>query len=280
MWLFAAVGAPVIPLGQSDLALQPDPPIQCDACAEWNAPRKPYRVFGNTYYVGTGGLGSVLITSPDGHVLLDGGLPQSAPLIADSIRALGFRLGDVRLIVNSHAHYDHVGGIAALQRASGAIVAASAAGARVIGRGELAPDDPQFRFGPDGGRFPRVEIIRTVGDREVLRVGGISVTAHLTPGHTTGGTTWSWRSCEGERCQDIVYADSLNPVSTPGFRFTGDGKSPSRVATFRASIARVAALPCDILIAVHPQFARGKTCKTYADDAAKRLDLRIAEERR
>ena len=266
-------------LAQSS-TLRPDPPILCSPCAEWNAPKTAARVFGNTYDVGPAGLGSILITSGKGHILLDGGLPQSAALIDRNLRELGFRLEDVRLIVNSHAHYDHAGGIAALQRASGATVAASAAGARALERGEPTTDDPQFALGPAVNRFPAVSKVRVVADREVLQVGPLSVTAHLTPGHTAGSTTWTWRSCEGERCRDIVYADSLNPVSAPGFRFTGEGSHRSAVDEFRRSIERVAGLPCDTLLAVHPAFAAGKTCRTYADDARKRLDQRIAEERR
>jgi metallo-beta-lactamase class B len=265
---------------QRVLPLQPDPPIECESCLAWNAPRKPTRVFGNTYYVGPLGLGSVLITSDAGHILLDGGLPQSAAVINQNISALGFRLTDVRLIVNSHAHYDHAGGIAALQRASRATVAASASGARVLEQGELGSDDPQYGYGPNAGRFPPATNVRVAKDGEVLRVGTISVTAHLTPGHTSGSTTWSWRSCESERCQDIVYADSLNPVSAPSFRFTADEKGQSRIEVFRRSIAKVAALPCDVLIAVHPQLGVDKTCRTYAEDFTKRLDQRIAEERR
>lgn len=259
--------------------LRPDPPIACGAaCDDWNARKAPARVFANTYDVGTAGLGSVLITSGNGHILLDAGLPQSAALIDASIRSLGFRMDDIRLIVNSHAHCDHAGGIAAFQRASGARVAASAAGARALERGGPTPDDPQYAFGIDNGRFPVVRNVRVVADGEVLRVGELAITAHLTPGHTPGSTTWSWRSCEGQTCRTIVYADSLNPVSAPAFRFTGDANHPTRIDEFRRSIARVAGLPCDTLIAVHPNMAVGKTCRTYADAASRRLDDRIKEE--
>src|SRR5579863_8374542 len=97
-------------------AFRPDPPTTCDSCAAWNAPQAPFRVFGNTYYVGPARLASILVTSPTGHVLLDGALPQSAPLIDANIRQLGFKPEDIRLIVTSHAHFDHVGGVAAFQR--------------------------------------------------------------------------------------------------------------------------------------------------------------------
>ena len=121
-------------------ALAPDP-INCGSCAEWNKPVAPFNIYGNTYYVGTAGLSSVLVTSPQGHVLLDGALPQSAPLIQKNIEALGFRMQDVKLILNSHAHFDHAGGIAALQKASGATVAHSAHGARVLREGAPAADE-------------------------------------------------------------------------------------------------------------------------------------------
>ena len=98
---------------------------ECPSCAAWNAPTAPFRIFGNTWYVGTRGLGSILIAGDSGHILIDAGLPESAPLIEQSIRSLGFRVEGVRLILNSHAHYDHAGGIAALQRAAGARVAAN-----------------------------------------------------------------------------------------------------------------------------------------------------------
>jgi metallo-beta-lactamase class B len=280
-------------------ALKADAPKKCEFCDAWNTPQEPFRVFGNTYYVGVAGLSSVLIASNKGLILLDGGLPQSAPLIDANIRKLGFRTEDIRLIVNSHAHYDHCGGIASLQRASGAVVAASASGARAIESGEPPADDPQYAFGRDANGFPAVRRVKVVADGETLRVGTLGVTAHLTPGHTPGSTSWSWRSCEGSRCLEIVYGDSLNPISAPGFRFTGDAAHPSIEATFRGSIAKVGALPCDILLAVHPSFAGMEdklrrrreqpgsepfvdpmACRLYAADAAKRLDERIADERK
>ena len=271
------LGASLAPQTPPDL--RPDPPIECDACTDWNRERKPYRVFGNTYSVGVAGLSSILIASDAGLILLDGGLPQSAPRIAQNIRTVGFRVQDVRLIVNSHAHYDHAGGIAALQRASGATVAASGAGARALRLGEPTADDPQFALGAAVNRFPSVRDVRTVADGEVLRVGQLSITAHLTPGHAPGSTTWSWRSCEASNCRQLVYADSLNPVSAPGFRFSGDAQAPGRMDEFRRSIEKVAALPCDILLAVHPQFAEGRSCAVYAADARRRLEERMLTER-
>ena len=281
---------------QAAASLQPDPPMTCASCDDWNQPQPPFRVFGNTYYVDTAGLSSILITSDAGHILLDGGLSQSAALIDASIRELGFRTEDVRIIAASHEHYDHVGGIAALQRVSGAEVVHSEAGARALRRGLPNDDDPQIGFGRDANAFPAIDNVRAVQDGEVVRVGPIAVTAHYTPGHTPGSTSWSWQSCDGDRCVDIVYADSLNAISSDGFRFSGGPGVPGRSASFRASINRIGALPCDIVISVHPGFTNlaGKLkqrlqnpasdpfidrgCSAYAGDAGRRLDVRLAQE--
>jgi metallo-beta-lactamase class B len=269
-----ALAAPV----QTPRGFQSDPPISCSDCDEWNANRAPKKLFGNSYYVGTAGLSAILVTSDQGHILIDGGLPQSAAVIDANIRQLGFRTEDVKLILNSHAHFDHAGGIAALQRATGATVVASAPGAQALEQGGPLPEDPQFNYGPNNGKYPAVKNVRVVADGDTVRQGALAVTMHFTPGHTPGSTTWSWRSCEGSKCQTIVYADSLNPVSAPAFRFTGDGKRPSLVPSFRRSITTVGELPCDILVSVHPSAAEGKTCRTYAAEALKRLEQRVAEE--
>lgn len=163
-------------------------PAQCASCAEWNTPTPPVRLHGDTYWVGTRGLGAVLLTSSEGHVLIDGGLPESAAHVIASIRALGFRPEDVKLIVNSHAHYDHAGGIAALQKASGARVVASAASAAVLRTGRAGRDDPQFTIALP---YPPVSSVSVLSDGDTLRVGPIVVVAHLTPGHTPGGTSWT-----------------------------------------------------------------------------------------
>lgn len=269
----------ILPLLQSSSTLQPDPPHVCDSCDAWNKPRAPHRIFGNSFYVGTDGLSAVLITSNEGHVLIDGALQQSAPLIDQSIRQLGFKTSDVKYILNSHPHYDHAGGIAALQRFTGATVLSSPHGIGVLGAGAPGPDDPQYGYG-QSMKFPPVKNLRAIKDGETLRLGDIAITAHHTPGHTPGGVTWAWRSCEGSDCKSLVFADSLTAVSAPGFRYTADPAHPSRIDEFRRTIAKVAALPCDIVIAAHPQASVGKTCATLAADAAKRLDQRIAEERK
>jgi len=258
--------------------------------AVWNEPQRPFTVFGNVYWVGTRALGSVLITSTQGHILIDGALPESVPQIAANVTAVGYDIKDVKLLVNSHVHYDHSGGLAQLQRLSGARVAASASSAKVLMSGASGPDDPQFGILPAIDAIPKVDVVK---DGETLTVGPLSVTAHVTPGHTPGGTSWSWRSCEGARCLNVVYADSLSPVSADGFKYTA---SPL-LRAFERSYATLETLPCDILLTPHPDFAQvlqklaareagtpgafvdPGACRTYAASARKNLATRVAMER-
>ena len=269
--------------------------VNCEDCKAWNAPVKPFNIYGNTWYVGVAGLSAVLVTSEGGHILLDGALPQSAPLIAANIEALGFSMKDVKLILNSHAHWDHAGGIAALQQASGATVVASASGAKVLQSGTNGRDDPQYQAKPVV-RVAKVGKVTVVKEGDVVKLGKLALTAHMTPGHTPGATTWTWKSCEDGRCLDIVYADSLNAYSSGDFTFTGRGKTPDISASFQDSIAKVAALPCDVMISVHPgmtdvlekaakrtsehnPFIDAGACRAYADNAGKLLAKRLASER-
>jgi metallo-beta-lactamase class B len=273
-------------------AFAQDRPSSCVDCPAWNAPQQPFKIFGNTYYVGTHGLGSVLITSPTGHVLIDGALPESVPHIVANIRTLGFRVEDIKLIVNSHAHFDHAGGIAELQKLSGARVAASRWTADVMKRGIVPRDDPQFGIIIPIARVVRVTIIK---DGEMLQAGSVTVTAHLTPGHTPGGASWTWRSCESSRCMNLVYADSLTPVSADGFVFSRSKEYPHAVADFEGSYMFLDHTPCDILITPHPDFSNlwqrleqrssnpnalidVVACKRLADSSRERLKARLATE--
>ena len=266
----------------------------CPNCDALNKKQAPFRIFGNTYYVGTHGLSSVLITSSAGHVLIDGDLPESAGLIADNIQSLGFRIEDVKLIVNSHVHYDHAGGIAELQRRSGARVVASQWSAEVLRKGGVRKGDPQYRtLAP----IAAVKNVSTFKDGESLHVGDIMLTPHLTPGHTPGGTSWTWKSCEDKVCHDFVYADSLTPISSPGFRFSSQRDYPHAVEDFEKSFAFLDSAPCDILITAHPELsglwnrleqrekgvkpdpmAEAGACRRLADDFRARLKQRLAEE--
>jgi metallo-beta-lactamase class B len=287
----------------SPRTLIPDPPSNCPDCAAWNGPRKPFQVYANTYFVGPAALSSLLVVTSQGLVLLDGALAESAPVIDANIRTLGFRTTDIRYILTSHAHHDHVGGVHALQRYTGATVVASSSTARALALGHPTPDDPQFARVSHAQDFPRVESgVRIVANGDTVGLGGVTFTAHATPGHTPGSTTWTWDSCEAARCLHLVYADSLTAVSTDTFRFTGDATRQGIVETFRRSIATVSALPCDILVSTHPDasgldeklklrqqrgaapgsredpFVDSGSCRAYAANALRGLDERVRQE--
>ncbi|MEP6766521.1 MAG: subclass B3 metallo-beta-lactamase [Gemmatimonadaceae bacterium] len=266
---------------------------ECPSCATWNLAQEPVHIFGNAYYVGPHNLSSVLLRTNAGMILIDGALPESAPLIAANIRKLGFDIRDVKYIVNSHVHFDHSGGISELQKLSGAQVAASPLSAPVLKSGASGSDDPQFGVIPN---FEPVANVVVVKDDETIRVGDIAITAHATPGHTPGGTTWTWKSCEAARCLDMVYADSQNSISANGFLFTKSKTYPNGIKDFEHNFAVVEALPCDILVTPHPEASNfwqriagrdagdvnalidRNACKNYSKGGRERLAKRIASE--
>ncbi|WP_266183518.1 subclass B3 metallo-beta-lactamase [Dyella humicola] len=262
---------------------------------EWTQPQKPFRIYGNSYYVGTRGLSAILIASPQGLVLIDAPMERNAPQIEANIKALGFRVADIKLILNTHAHFDHAGAIATLARDSGARVEASEAGAKALMLGGKDPEDPQFG---DASLFAPVAKVTLVPDGGVVRVGDVAITAHYTPGHTPGSTTWTWQSCDAGRCVNMVYADSLYPYGANGYHFTDDAAHPHRVEDYRRGIEAIAALPCDILITPHPdqsdfldRVARrdagtrpnplidANACRAYAESGRAMLQARLAKER-
>jgi metallo-beta-lactamase class B len=261
--------------------------------AEWEGAQDPFQLYGNSYYVGTAGLSSVLITSPAGHILIDGASPKAAVQIAAHIRQLGFKLEDIRYILTSHEHFDHVGGVAELQRLSGATVLTSAAAKPVLETGKPDRGDPQFANLPD---MTPVSKVRAVRDGETVELGTLSIKANYTPGHTKGGISWTWKSFEQGRAMNMVYADSLTALAGPNFRYSGSALYPNARADIESSIARVAALPCDILVTAHPDasgllekqakqkelgnaaFVSPGACVNYADAGRRKLAQTLSEE--
>ncbi len=284
----------VIPLQKTPPQVQRDiAPIQvagpqfaatCKDWDEWDKPAPPVRVFANTYYVGTCGISSILITGDSGDILIDAGTQDGADLIARNIRNLGFRLSDIRILLHSHEHFDHVGGMGRLQQLSGAQLYASPTAAKVFATGTAAPDDPQAGINKP---FPTARTSRILKDGDVVRLGNLWLTAVATPGHTPGAMSWHWVSCNGGVCRSIVYADSLSPVSREDYKFSDHA---DYVKAYRASIARIAALDCDILLTPHPsasdmikRFASKSledrnACRDYAAKLTKQLDERLAKE--
>lgn len=259
---------------------------RCSDWDDWDKPGPPFNIFGNTYYVGTCGITAILITGDEGHVLIDGGTEAGADVIAANIQTLGFSLQDVKLLLHSHEHFDHVGGIAKLQQLTGASLLASAEAAPVLLTGVAAESDPQAgTLEP----FPGARVDRIVAEYEVVQLGTLSLTPVATPGHTPGALTWQWLSCEAENCQSIVYADSLSPVSSDSYRFSDH---PTYVDAYRAGLQKVAELDCSILLTPHPSasdmrqrlssgegLVQADGCRRYAEKISGSLDARIARER-
>jgi metallo-beta-lactamase class B len=259
----------------------------CGDSDSWDKPGPPFRVYGQTYYVGTCGITALLVTGPRGHTLIDSGTDKGAEGVLANIRALGFDPRDLKTILMSHEHFDHVGGMARLQAATGATVVTTPAAAAVLRSGRPGLDDPQAASGHPP--FPAVTGAISALSRETdQRFGGRSFRPIFTPGHTPGAMSWSWRECEGGVCRAIVYADSLNPISAAGYRFSDH---PALVAGFRAGIANVDAAECDIVLTPHPGSTNLRArlsgtapliapdgCRAYAAGVTERLNKRLAAE--
>ena len=271
--------------------LEPDAAFECSNCERWNMPQEPFRLYGNTWYVGTAGLSSILIETTSGLILIDGALPQSAAIIDANIRSAGFDPLQISAIMVSHAHYDHAGGVAALQRLTGATVYTSIEAAKALRSGELQSDDPQYGYGPENTSFAAINNVVVLADRETVTIDGVDVTAVYTPGHTPGSISWSWESCALGACYDVVYADSLTAVSAEGYRFSA-GPAANQIIESAAAIAE---LDCDILLSPHPfffgmqekllkrdegnPFVNNVACMIYAESALDWLQQRLDSER-
>lgn len=284
-----------VPLGKAPPRIEPPrAPIEqsgprwaatCGESTDWDKPAPPVRIHANTYLVGTCGISAILLTGTDGHVLIDSGTEKGGELVAANVRALGFRLSDIKYLLHSHEHVDHVGGIARLAQLTGATIVASPTAAKVFATGTPTPDDPQAGMHKP---FPAAPAGRIVRDGDTLRLGNLMLTAMATPGHTAGAMSWRWESCEAGVCRTMVYADSLSPVSRDDYRFRDH---PAYLAAYRAAIAKVAGSRCEILLTPHPSASAMKErmtgkqplfdpagCRDYAASLTRRLDERLARE--
>ncbi|MDG2529639.1 CAU/MBL1b family subclass B3 metallo-beta-lactamase [Caulobacter endophyticus] len=219
---------------------------KADDNANWTRPIKPYRVVGNIYYVGSEGLSAWLITTSEGHVLLDGGpSAQGGKLIERSIQALGFKPTDVKVLINTHAHYDHAGGLAQLKADTDAKVWAS--------RGDKPALEKGQHFGDNANGltpFPAVKVDKAFGDETKLKMGGTTLVAHLTPGHTIGCTTWTTQVVEKGRPLNVTFPCSL---SVAGNVLVGNKTHKSIVADYRAAFAAMRAIPTDVMLPSHEE---------------------------
>jgi metallo-beta-lactamase class B len=215
-----------------------------------NQPIEPYRIADNLFYVGSSGISSYLITSSSGHIVIDAGYPETAPQIESNIAKLGFKLSDVKILLNTQAHFDHAGGFAELKRATGARLLASPEDAAMIeggGRGD-------FNFG-DQSPFPPVRVDRRLKDRDEVRVGNVVLTAHFTPGHTKGCTTWTWDTRDRGRTYHVAVLCGLTILD--GTKVSGMPAYQAIQHDYERTFEVLKFLPCDIFLGAHPAYYDG-----------------------
>jgi metallo-beta-lactamase class B len=210
-------------------------------------PFEPFRIVGNVYFVGTRGVSAFLFTTPDGHILLDTGLEQGVPLVRANIEKLGFRIGDVKILLSSHAHFDHVAGHAEMQRLTGATVMAVGEDAAALAAGA----DNSALGGPG---WKPVKVGRVLRDGEAVSLGGVMLTAHLTPGHTKGCTTWTTVSREAGRSYRLVLVGGVS--INQGVRLTGNARHPAIAEDYARTFRVLKELEADIFLAQHPNMFR------------------------
>lgn len=208
-----------------------------------NQPVSPFRIVGNIYYVGASDLTSYLIVTPAGDILLDGGLSTTAPQIEKNIQTLGFKLSDVKILLNSHAHLDHAGGLAELKRLTGAQLVLMTGDAETIAVG-------------GNGSFPPAKADRVIHDGDTVSLGGVTMTAHLTAGHTRGCTTWSTVAKEKSKSYHVVFIGSASVL--PNYRLVDRPGSPATypgiAADYERTFRLLRSLPCDVFLGAHGSF--------------------------
>lgn len=210
----------------------------------WNKPARPHRVIGNVYYVGTTELSTFLITTPAGHILLDPSFVETVPIVRDAVRALGFKYEDIRVLLNSQAHFDHAAGLALVKGETGARLAAMAQDAALLeagGRGD-------FRFG-DELAFPAVKVDRVLRDGDTIELGGTALVARHTPGHTKGATTFTMTAEEDGRRYQVVFATSV--TVNPGTALVGNAKYPHIVRDWERTFRTLRELRPDVWLSQH-----------------------------
>ncbi len=258
----------------------------CEDWDDWDKRAPAFHVFGDTYHVGTCGISAILIAGADGHVLIDSGTRNGARVVLSNIRTLGFQPENVRVVLTSHEHFDHVGGLWWVQENSGARILTSPQALDVIESGEADAADPQAGMHDPMHPIAR-HMVSAIEPGEPVTLLGREFLPVATPGHTPGALTWQWQDCEGAECRSVVYADSLSAVSSDDYRFSDH---PDYVQAYRDGLARLAALDCDVLLTPHPSashmrdkllagdLAGGMTCAAYAADRLARLEQRLEQE--
>ena len=260
---------------------------RCEPWDDWDKPGPPFRIYGNSWYVGTCGISAILITGDTGHVLIDGGTAKGDDLIAANIAAAGFDIRDVQIILASHEHDDHVGGLARLQELSGAAVLSSRRARASLETGLPSRSDPQRSI---ANPYAPIKVAGIAEDNTEVRFGELRIFGLETPGHTPGAMSWQWAATTttGNAPMTLNYIDSLTPISSDDYRFSDHQEY---LAEFRHGLERLKHVGCGILLTPHPSASAMQkrmaatglvedrlACSEYAVAIEKRLDARLANE--
>jgi metallo-beta-lactamase class B len=213
---------------------------------DWTTPFPPHRVVGNVYYVGSKGLASYLITTPEGHILINSSMEANVPLIQESVEKLGFKFSDVKILLISHAHWDHCAGSARVKELTGAKYMVMDADVPVVESG--GKTDFQYGNSPDNLYKP-AKVDRVLHNGDEVKLGGVVLVAHKTPGHTKGCTTWTMKVPDGGKTYDVVIVGS--PNVNPGYKLVNNAAYPQIAQDYEQMFRVLKALPCDVFLGAH-----------------------------
>jgi|ERR1051325_340144 metallo-beta-lactamase class B len=215
----------------------------------WNEPFKPFRIIGNVYYVGPAGVSSFLITTPEGHILVDTGFESTVPRIRESVTKLGFRMEDIKVLLSSHAHVDHIGGHALMKRLTGAKIMISEADAALLANGGVTDVTPHST---NEFAYTRVQADRLLHEGDRVSLGGTTLICHLTPGHTKGCTTWTMDAKEAGKVYHVLFFGSTTVLD--GVSLVNNKSYPKIAEDYLNTYQKLKRLPCDVFLAPHAGF--------------------------
>ena len=236
-------------LGALTAAVTTGSGLRAQNSPDWTEPFPPFRIAGNLYYIGTKGLANYLITTPQGHILINSDLEESVPLIRASIKKLGFKFSDVRILLISHAHWDHDAGSAAIESLTRARYMVMDGDVSVVESG----GETDFQYGSQpASRYPPAKVDRVLHDGDEVKLGGATLVAHLTPGHTKGCTTWTMKVEEAGKTYDVVIVGS--PNVNPGYKLVGNSSYPQIESDYERTFRVLKSLPVDFFLGAHGSY--------------------------
>lgn len=230
--------------------------------SDWTAPFPPHRIVANVYYVGSKGLASYLITTPQGHVLINSSMEANVPLIRDSVEKLGFHFTGIKILLISHAHWDHCAGSARVKELTGAQYMVMDADVPVVESGGKA----DFHYGNSADNlYKPVKVDRILHDGDEVKLGGAVLVAHKTPGHTKGCTTWTMKVADAGKTYDVVIVGS--PNVNPGYKLVSNAAYPQIAQDYEQMFRVLTSLPCDIFLGAHGNYYRIEEKFAHLKDA-------------